>query len=130
MKSFTIGLLLAFVLGMPGSAKSTEELEYRVIPLAAEVLKSVNANGWTECGAYFAALEGPRDKIVVFSFRGYRFGDPFMSFRFVDVRAVHVSVNERIRDLTVVIRDSESVLRMNLEDYKVALPCLGKGEKI
>ncbi|MCR4333714.1 MAG: hypothetical protein NUV60_01675 [Patescibacteria group bacterium] len=113
----------------PGLARSADEPEYQIIPLTAEVMKAANDKGWTTCGEYFVALEGPSMKAVLFSFEGFSLSYPFTGFLFVDVEMIKPSVSSTTKGLTVADSDVGYILKMNIKDYKIALPCLGKGEK-
>lgn len=135
LKLFVFGLLLGVVLVMQGSAQSAEV--HRLVPLkdgkVSEAVKKAVGDGveWKTCGNYFAAGESTKGKLLYFNFDGIFLGVPSTAFIAAPIDQVLPATNEEATVPMVGIiwigRNSLFILNMTAEEYKIGLPCFGKG---
>lgn len=133
MKHVCLGILLWFTLFLPGSARGAEEA-YQLLAFEAGLKQAMKDDGhWEACGEYFAAVETTEGKVVHFHFERVPPGIAPRVFVFLRVGHVNVSISESAAAPLVVVKSGYGgtwfLLRMKVADYKVALPCLGTGDK-
>jgi len=133
LKIFVICLLLS---ATPSAAGDIEHVGYPVVSFTIGVEEALRNQEWTMCGKYFAKIESEKDKTVAFSYVQRSpdeiFTAPLVAFSKAEL--INPSIDEKATSPTVIILrgrwKDRVLLRMNLEDYKTGLPCLGKGTKM
>jgi hypothetical protein len=129
LKLFIVGLLLGFVVMMPGSA-SAQGIGHRILPFKTGVEATKTDENWKRCGNYFATIETTSGKIVYFTFEKELSDKLSVGLIFTTVDQIVVSINEKAATPLVATMGAKFFIVMNMQDYRVGLPCLGNGEKI
>lgn len=135
MKSFVIGLLLLVSFIVSNQAESSEEKDYRIVTFREGVREAMEADGdWKTCGNYFAAVETTSGKLVHFAFEKDSNDHVSTILSFATLNRIVVSIDGKATIPTVTVRggkrNARFAIKMNVEDYKVGLPCLTAGRKM
>ena len=135
LKFFVIGLLLSFVVMMPGSAESAESIGHRLLAFEPNIDAAKTDPRWTTCGKYFEVLETPTGKLVYFTYERGLPGESAKGYYFGMTDRIVPFVSEKATTPLVVVWDfgqgTTFFIATNFKDLKDGLPCFGKkGPKI
>lgn len=131
---FALSFLFWFALTLPGSAKSAEKAEYRVVSFTAGVKNKIrHSKNWKVCSRYFAEVGTTEGKVVYFTYEERNSPEkPSAKSMFAKISQVGVpTISEKAATPRVRILgtgdDTRYFFVMKLKDYKAALPCLVSG---
>jgi hypothetical protein len=121
MNYFVLGLLLAWTVLTPGSAKSTETNVYRVVAFRGDIKKNIQKTEHLKmCGKYFAAGVTNIGPVLLFTLEKKSGRKVVLGPREVIV----VSIDENAESPRATMGKKPVILRMKNRDYQDGLPCL------
>jgi hypothetical protein len=129
MKYFVLGVLLWFIALLPSSA-SAQGIGHRILPFKTDSEAAKTDENWKACGGYFASIETADGKIVYFTFEKGLPDKLSVGIIFTTIDQVVVSINEKAATPLVATMGAKFFIVMNMQDYRIGLPCLGNGTKI
>lgn len=138
LRVFAISLLFWTTPAIQNAMGEVPSAEYRIVTLTTGLKETLRGDpSWRMCGNYFARKENGGKKIVFFGFEKLPSDNPSAStfFAFTNVEWMDAPlIHDRVAAPTVFVLETERgkrfFLKMNMKDYKIGLPCLGKGTNV